>query len=102
MTAVLERSEAQIEIEEEGEYRLDLSGADLNGTDLYYAKLIRARLTAANLNCAYLFSANLTGANLKGANLTHATLENCKGLSREQLDEAVAREGSPPDLLIFA
>ena len=41
---------------------------------------------------------DLTGANLNGANLTHATLKNCKGLRREQLDEAVASEGFPPDL----
>lgn len=149
MTAVRERSEAQIEIETEAEYQLDLSGAVLSGTDLYYAKLIRAKLTAAKLIRAYLFSADLTGAdlrkanladanlraavlrkanlddanlsgadlleanleganlvgvdltgaNLEGANLTRATLNNCNGLRREQLDETVAREGFPPYLL---
>ena len=78
MTAVRERSEAQIEIEKEGEYRLDLFGASL-----VFANLSRA---------------NLEGASLDGTKLAGADLRGCKGLTREQLDQAVAHKDYPPHL----
>ena len=74
MTAVRERSEAQIEIEKEGEYRLNLFGTNLNDAVLYDANLSRA---------------NLEGASLDGTRLAGADLRGCKGLTQEQLDQAL-------------
>ena len=148
MTAVRERSETQIEIEKEGEYRLNLFGANLNDADLfcaflYGAKLMEAKLRLANLigakmegaylmdaklidakmegvelnranledafliganlmdaklKRAHLVGAKLKGANLDGANLTGADMRGCKGLTQEQIDQAVALPDNPPDL----
>ena len=78
MTALRERSEAQIEIEKEGEYRLNLFGASL-----VFANLSRA---------------NLEGASLDGTRLAGADLRGCKGFTQEQLDQAVARKDHPPRL----
>ena len=123
MTAVGERSEAQIAIEEEKEYRLDLIGADLKfvrlfdavlgNVDLLKADLTNAVLIGAKLKSAALTGAKLTGANLKSArlidvnledallihtNLSGADLEGCKGLTQKQLNEAVADSDNPPKL----
>ena len=72
----------------------ELNRANLDGANLSGADLLEAKLKGANL-----LGVDLTGANLDGANLTNANLNNCKGLSREQLDETIARKGLPPDLL---
>ena len=87
MTAVSERNEVQIKIEEKGEYRLNLFGADLTGADLYNAKLIGTRLMTAKLNRADLFGVDLTGANLSRANLEDARLV-AANLSRANLEDA--------------
>ena len=47
MTAVGERGKAQIEIEKEGQYQLNLFAADLNGADLKDAHLTGADLMKA-------------------------------------------------------
>ena len=83
MTAVGERSEAQIAIEEEKEYRLDLIGADLKFVRLFDAvlgnvDLLKADLTNAVLIGAKLKSAKLTGAKLTGANLEDADLKSTR------------------------
>ena len=83
MTAVGERSEAQIAIEEEKEYRLDLIGADLKFVRLFDAvldnvNLLKADLTNAVLIGAKLKSAKLTGAKLTGANLEDADLKSTR------------------------
>ena len=83
MTAVGERSEAQIAIEEEKEYRLDLIGADLKFVRLFDAvlgnvDLLKADLTNAGLIGAKLKSAKLTGAKLTGANLEDADLKSTR------------------------
>ena len=87
MTAVRERSEAQIEIEKEGEYRLNLSGANLNDADMFCAFLYGANLVGAKLNCANLIGAKLEGAYLMDAKLASAKLCEAK-LNRANLDEA--------------
>ena len=86
MTAVGERSEAQIAIEEEKEYRLDLIGADLKFVRLFDAvlsnvDLLKADLTNAVLIGAKLKSAKLTGAKLTGANLENADLKSTRLIS---------------------
>ena len=68
MRAIHARSAAQIEIEKQGDYILNLP--------------------PTNLNDVFLHGANLTGTNLK----------NCKGLTQEQIDEAVADSDNPPTL----
>ena len=128
MTAVRERSEAQIEIEKEGEYRLNLFGANLNGADLNRAKLTRANLNGAILNGAILSRAILSGAELEdahledaylilaelnwanlmkahlncthldAANLSRADLRDCEGLTQEQINKAVPNSEDPPNL----
>ena len=109
MTAVRERSEAQIEIEKEGEHRMNLSGANLNDAKLWEVKLNRANLDRVDLTGADLLDAklkrvnlveaNLEGANLDGANLTGAfDMRGCKGLTQEQIDQAVALPDNPPNL----
>ena len=118
MTAVHERSEPQIRIEEEEEYRLNLSGANLAGVYLVNTNLMGADLTGANLtgadlaivnlNGAHLEGVNLTGANLTVANLTDADLEGanlavaylakCTGLTQGKLDLAAASTDTPPRL----
>ena len=121
MPAICVRSELQIEIEEKEFYfNLDLSGADLHGVSLLRvaslgnsnlqprpgicANLKGAFLSCSNLSGAHLVFANLKdaqffGANLKGvflsrSNLSGADLRDCKGLTQDQIDQAVAR---PPD-----
>ena len=83
MTAVGERSEAQIAIEEEKAYRLDLIGANLKFVRLFDAvlgnvDLLKADLTNAVLIGAKLKSAKLTGAKLTGANLEDADLKSTR------------------------
>ncbi len=85
MTAVRERSEAQIEIEKEGEYRLNLSGANLNDAYLFDANLYGANLKEAKLNRANLVGAKLEGAYLMDAELASAKLCEVK-LNRANLD----------------
>ena len=99
MTAVRERSEAQIEIEKEGEHRKNLSGANLNDADLFGANLYGANLKEAKLNRVNMVGAKLEGANLDGANLTGAfDMRGCRGLTQEQIDQAVALPDNPPNL----
>ena len=78
MTAVGERSEAQIAIEEEKEYRLDLIGADLKFVWLFDAVLGNVDLLKADLTNAVLIGAKLTGAKLTGANLGDANLKSVR------------------------
>ena len=129
MTAVGERSEAQIAIEEEMEYRLDLIGADLKFVRLDDAVLDNVNLIDADLTSAVLFGAKLKGAYLRGtnfenaklfranlggvrlsrvnlenadllnANLTRTVMRRCEGLTQEQIDRAVAHEDNPPKLM---
>ena len=74
MKAVCTRSDAQIKIEEELEYKLDLSDAVLKGADLQQAHLAGAILKSADLNGANLEDVNLNGATLEGAILEAAQL----------------------------
>ena len=65
MEVVRARSDAQIKIEKEEKYRLDLSEVNLPG---------------ANLKSANLSNTDLINANLAGANLTEANLFNVIGV----------------------
>lgn len=81
----------------------NLSDAYLTDAALDESDLREADLAGADLNDAYLIGANLGSANLVGANLDEACLNkaylyNCKGLTQEQLDKAVALKDSPPKL----
>ena len=104
--------------------RANLSGADLRATSLRGSDLSRADLSNANLGGigADLSEADLTGADLEGANLGSANLTNAKltnaivsnanfshdwrkrtasparGLTQQQLDEAIAGSSRPPIL----
>ena len=125
MSAICVRSELQIEMEgKEFYFKLDLSGADLHGLSLLKVASLGnsnlqpspgisvnfegAFLTGTNLSGAALVFANLKdvlfyGANLKDAfltrsNLSGADLRHCKGLTQEQLDQAVADFDNPPNL----
>ena len=129
MTAVGERSKAQIEIEKEKGHRLDFTDAYLKSVRLSGAVLDNVNLPNADLTNAVLIGANLKGANLKGvnferanlpiadvqgvrlvevnltdaslleANLTGTVMKRCKGLTQEQINEAVAELDNPPKLV---
>ena len=128
MTAVGERSEAHIVIEDEKKYRLDLIGADLKFVRLDDAVLDNVNLIDADLTSAVLYGAKLKGAYLRGTNfenaklfradlggvrlsrvnlenadllntnLTRAVVRRCRGLTQEQIDRAVAQQDHPPKL----
>ena len=86
MTAVGERCEAQIAIEEEKEYRLDLIGADLKFVRLFDAVLGNVDLLKADLTDAVLIGAKLKSAKLTGAKLTGADLEDADLKSTRLID----------------
>ena len=92
MTAAGERSEAQIEIEKEKEYRLDLKEADLKNVYLEDANLEKVNLYRANLEGASLLGSTLGGSNLTEADLSSADLRKCQTLTQEQVDRAVAQQ----------
>ena len=118
MKAIGSRSKAQIKIEREEKFRLNLSGAylvdvsmegqDLTGADLSYANLTEAGLEEANLTGVNLMSANLTGsilcdaimdgAWLGAANLTGVEMGGCERLTQRRLDLARANSDNPPKL----
>ncbi len=80
MKAVGTRSQAQIDIEQKEDYRMDFSGADLNKMFLYELNLSRATLSKANMSGASLIKVNFSdahfygGANLSGADLSGSDL----------------------------
>ena len=123
VAAVGSRSAAQIEIEKKEYCRLDFSGADLRRVSFFDAGLNRwdpgsgtlfpanmknaflfganlegPHLTRANLNGAHLYGANLEDALLIRTDLSGASLEHCKGLTQEQIDQATADFDNPPHL----
>ena len=122
ITAVCARSEEQIETEKREYCPLDLSGADLQGVDLLSAtfrklfsfekttganlehaimadtNLEDASLTSANLKDANLCGANLTGSLLINTNLSRTDLRKCKGLTQDQLDQAIVDPDTTPIL----
>ena len=115
MDAIRVRSDVGIAIERQHWFRMGLSSANLRGIRLLGADLSQAVLTDADLSYAELEAANLTsawldGANLSGAGLIHTNLSRAelvrpkrqdglpekadrnpaKGLTQEQLDEALS------------
>ena len=57
-----------------------------------------AIMTAANLGGTDLSGANLSRADLTEADFSDADLRKCKGLTQEQIDQAVVQNGWPPNL----
>ncbi|MDE0127678.1 MAG: pentapeptide repeat-containing protein [Bryobacterales bacterium] len=83
------RSEANIVLEKQAGFYLNLNGADL----------VRADLTSLNLTGAFLLRTRLRFASLVCTNLSDIHLggmSNVVGLTQVQLDQALAN--SPPDL----
>ena len=91
MTAISARSEAGLEYEKMGGFRLDLHGADLLGLRLYKANLSGASLRRANLAHATLLSVDLSDADLIGADLTDAKLGGADLSEAELTDAKLAR-----------
>ena len=82
---------------------VDLSDAKLQGVDfsnswLPVANLSRAHLWEANISNVQLQSANFSGAHLIEAKLSGAAMNNCEGLTQEQIDLGIADPDNPPDL----
>ena len=98
MEVVRRRSDAQIKIEKEEKYRLDLSEVNLSGAYLGSANLTNTDLVNANLAGANLAEASLANAKLFGALLSGAKLMKCKGLTQDTLDQARADPANPPKL----
>ena len=98
MQVVRRRSDAQIKIEKEEKYRLDLSEVRLSGAYLESANLTNTDLVHANLAGANLAEASLANAELFGALLSGAILMKCKGLTQDTLDQARADPANPPKL----
>jgi len=68
--------------------------ADLRGADLWGANLWGAILSEADLRGADLGHANLREADLSGANLSEAGLGEAKGITNEQLEQALYLDGA--------
>ncbi|MFD8500666.1 pentapeptide repeat-containing protein [Amycolatopsis sp. NPDC059657] len=67
----------------------DLSGADLRDADLTDARLSRTNLTSADLRGVATSGTDFTGATLKSTDLRGTDLSECRGLTEEQLAQAV-------------
>ena len=67
--------------------------ADLSGAYLMQADLSHAQLLDVDLN-----KANFSDANLSGAKFSIGGPQTARGLTRAQLDEALADPNNPPDL----
>jgi hypothetical protein len=72
--------------------RANLRSAHLEGADLMLAHLDNADLKEAHMDGSDLFEAHLEWADLGGTCLKGAILRNAKGLTREQLAEAIIDE----------
>src|SRR5215208_2353567 len=69
-----------------------LQAAILDGANLQEADLRRANLQEADLQAAILQGANLQEATLPGATLPGAILEDARGLTQEQIEQAFGDE----------
>ena len=88
ISAICNRSEAQIEIAQVEKLRLNLVGVNLAGANLQNANLAGANLAGANLQNANLQNANLAGAYLRDVDLRKADLSgaNLEGADLETAD----------------
>ena len=94
------RSDTDIELENNRDFRPDLSGANLTNAHLDGANLTNADLNGANLTNAILSDARLHHVHLFDTNLTATGLSNVRGLLQAQLDEACIDSGKPPNLYL--
>jgi len=82
------------------DFVVDLHGAFLHGVDLSGAKLRGANFAGTDFTGADLRGADLREANLEGTILKGADLREAKGLTWEQLSQAVIDETTRlPDYL---
>jgi uncharacterized protein YjbI with pentapeptide repeats len=72
----------------------NLSGADLSGANPSGANLSGANLSDIDLSTVNLSNANLSNAKLSRADLRGADLRGAKGVTDEQLGEAISLEGA--------
>ena len=77
---------------ERSDFVLDIHGAFVRRTDLSYANLDGANLAYADATNAIFRGAQFKDANLTGTILKGADLRDAKGLTAEQLAEAVIDE----------
>ena len=114
MEAIGSRSEADVRLENNESFVLDLGGSDLwdvplAGLNLSGANLMSADLTGADLPNADLSNARLQDANLKDAWLYEANVSGAQfsigegyypaqGLTQSQINAANAHKDKPPHL----
>ena len=77
---------------ERDDFVLDIHGAFVRRADLSYANLERANLAHADATNAIFRGAKFKDTNLKGTILKGADLRDAKGLTAEQLAEAIIDE----------
>lgn len=81
----------------------NLFGCVLRKADLCFCIMRDSILFEANLENVLLYKGDLSGANFKdaslfGTDLSDAILRNAKNLTQQQIDQALAEFGNPPDL----
>ena len=81
----------------------NLFGCVLRKADLCLSIMRDSILFEANLENVILYKCDLSGANFKdaslfGTDLSDAILRNAKNLTQQQIDQALAEFGNPPDL----
>ena len=109
MAAIGGRGRAEVQIETDGKFKLDLRSADLRRIWLKKANLSGANLDGADLSEAILIGADLTNVCLWGTNLTRALFaeppegeehlterDPARGLTQEILNDACADPQNPP------
>ena len=104
MDVVRGRSNADVNLEEEERFRLQLQYADLRGAILHRADLRRAILWGADLSGAFLAATRLDCSILNDAKLSDAQFSNeggepAKGLTQQQLDKASGDPEPGPKLI---
>ncbi len=114
MEAIGSRSEADIRLENNESFELNLGGSDLRNAYLAHLNLSGANLMHADLSGAVLWGADLSNARLLGANLKNAMLfeanlsgtqfslgeidYRAEGITQAQINMASAYKDKPPQL----
>ena len=109
MAVIGGRSKSEVQIEEDGKFKLNLRSADLRRIWLKNANLSGANLDEADLSEAILIGADLTDVCMWGTNLTKALFADppegkepvterdpAQGLIQETLNDACADPQNPP------
>ena len=96
--AIGARSKTEIKMEQDAEFRPDLSGSDLSAFLLMGMDLSNAFMYRTDLSHSVIGITNLLNAYLYDANLSGALISGIKGLTQRQLDQARADPYIPPDV----